>query len=80
MKQSIRIALALAAALSLGGCVSVSQRAWANGRAMNDDGRAYQELMSGRMGVSGARAIHSSYNQLPWAHQSAYPPFGTWKY
>jgi hypothetical protein len=80
MKKSIRIAIALAATLSLGGCISVSQRAWANGRGSADDGRAYQQLMSGGMGISNARSLHSSFNQLPWAHESAYPPFGTWKY
>ena len=80
MKRSIRIALAIAAAVSLSGCFSISQRAWANGRGFADDGRAVNQLMNGGMGVSNARSIHSSFNQFPWAHEEAYAPFGTWKY
>ena len=80
MKTTIRVALALAAALAMAGCVTISPRAIANGR-ITDGGRAYNAVMNGNMSVEAHRALRSSYSALPWVNQErAYPAFGYWWY
>jgi uncharacterized protein YceK len=80
--EAIRVALAVAAALTLGGCVSISQRAIANGRSMSAyDDRAYNTVMRGNMSAEAARSLRASYDPLPWkAQQRSYPAFGSWWY
>jgi uncharacterized protein YceK len=81
-REAIRVTLAVAAALTLSGCISISQRAIANGRSMSAyDDRAYNSVVRGNMSVESARALRSTYNPLPWkAQERSYPAFGQWWY
>ena len=77
---TIRVGLALAAMLALGACASISQRAIADGRTMNE-GRAYQSFMSGNRSFESQRALRDSFDPRSYHYNEvAYPAFGSWWY
>jgi hypothetical protein len=55
----LRTALAVFTVATLGGCVTISERAWANGQAMSAS-REYRQAMSGDMSLQTMRSLHSS--------------------
>jgi hypothetical protein len=73
-----RAAAALAAIATLGGCATISERAWANGQAMSSS-RAYQRAMSGDMSLRTQTRLKSGADPLRLRHREvAYPAFGDW--
>lgn len=77
-KTTVRIVLILGTLATLSGCVSIPQRAWANGAAMSES-RAYREVMSGNTSFAVRRQLQQTLNPL-WANQRdvPYPAFGQW--
>ena len=59
MRTVLRLALAAFAITSLGGCVTISERAWANGQAMSAS-REYGMAMRGDMSLETMRSLRSS--------------------
>lgn len=75
--KAIRVAAFIAAGAILAGCVSIPQRAWANGRAMSQS-LEYQRVMSGDMSFSTHRALQDRLNpRLINSMEVAYPAFPT---
>ena len=57
----LRIAAFVALGASLAGCVSIPQRAWRNGAAL-DESRAYQRVLSGDMSFATRRDVQNALN------------------
>lgn len=78
LKTAVRIAIALGVFGALTGCVSIPQRAWANGAAMSQS-RAYQEVMSGNTSFGVRRQLQETLNpRLLNYREVRYPAFGQW--
>ena len=76
--KAIRVAAFIAAGAALAGCVSIPQRAWANGRAMSQS-IEYQRAMNGDMSFSTHRALEDRLNpMLTNMSEVAYPYMPTW--
>ena len=56
-----RVAAFVALAATLAGCVSIPQRAWRNGAAL-EDSRAYQRVLGGDMSFATRRDLQNSLN------------------
>ena len=74
-KLVVRTALALAVISSLGACVTIPERAWANGQGMSAT-REYQMKMNslGSMDFNAQRALYSRSNPLSVASPVRYTP------
>jgi len=79
--KKLAYATALLALGGLGACISIPQRAWANGEAMSAS-RASSRALSGDMSFRTHRELQSSLNPLRLNYREvAYPGFpknGTW--
>ena len=58
-KLLVRTAIAAFAIATLGACVTIPERAWANGQAMSAS-REYRMAMSGDMSLQTMRSLRSS--------------------
>ena len=74
-KLVVRTALAAFAIASLGACVTIPERAWANGQGMSAS-REYQAKMSnlGQMDFNRQRALYSRSNPLSVASPVRWTP------
>lgn len=80
IRTAIRIAVALAVMGGLGACISIPQRAWANGEAMTQS-RAYESVMSGNKSIQAHKELMWSLNpRMLNYQQKPYAPFGDWWY
>jgi len=80
IRTALRIAIVAAAAGALGACVSIPQRAWANGEAMTQS-RAYESVMSGNKSIQSHKELMWSLNPRMINYQTKpYTPFGDWWY
>jgi hypothetical protein len=76
----VRAASLIAAAVILGACASIPQRAWRNGEAMSGS-LAYRSIMNGDKSFNTHRALEGTLDPLRMNyHESAFPPFGHWWY
>ena len=74
----IRVAVVVTTVASLGACVTIPKRAWANGEAMSSS-RAYRSVMSGDMSIRAHRELQSSLNPRRLNYREvAFPVFGDW--
>lgn len=74
----IRAVVAVAAVTTLSACVTIPERAWANGQAMSSS-RAYQRAMAGDMSLQTQTRLKSGASPLRLrSREVAYPAFGDW--
>jgi hypothetical protein len=77
-RKVVSALFAVAAIASLGGCASIPQRAWDNGRAMTQS-RAFRAAASGDMSIRTHRELWSAADARRIGYrESAYPAFGDW--
>jgi len=77
-RSLVRVAIVIGAVSTLGACAPVSERAWANGRAMTQS-RAFRAAASGDMSVRTHRELIAAANPRRVNYREvAYPAFGDW--
>ena len=69
----VRTALAAFAIATLGACVTIPERAWANGQAMSAT-REYQMKLSGDRSFNTQRSLYSKSNPLTLASPVRWMP------
>jgi hypothetical protein len=73
-----RLTLAAAAIVMLGACVTIPERARANGQAMSNS-RAYRQAMSGDMSLTTQTKLRTAANPVRLNHRELpYAPFSQW--
>jgi hypothetical protein len=78
MRQLGNAVAVVAVLVSLGGCVSIPQRAWDNGANMSSS-RAYRSMMRGDHSFQNMRLLYGTMDPYRSLYQPLpYQPFGRW--
>jgi hypothetical protein len=80
IQTAMRIAIVASCLGTLSACVSIPQRAWANGEAMTAS-RAYSAVQNGDNSIQAHRRLQSTLDPRRLNYREvAYPAFGNWWY